>query len=235
MKLELSAQEAFAQGGNRLCFVDPADGSRCIKVRRPDFTLADLRRKKGFPKTLLPLSHFDDNREEFQVISALQARHGEAVFELISRCYGFVETDLGPGLMLELVRDGDGRISQSLKAQIWHQGYTEECRQAVERFCQRWRDLQIPSRDLLLHNILVQKDAQGQIRRLVVIDGLGSPNIIPFQWLPAGLRSAKIERKLNNLHTRIEQLLEKKATGRHPGNHGMATAHAPHNNPDCKG
>lgn len=225
MILSLSSEQAFAQGGNRLCFVDPRDSSHAIKVRRPDFTLEDLRRKKGFPKTLLPLSHFDDNREEFEVISALQARHGEAVFRVISRCYGFVETDLGPGLVLELVRDGDGRISQSLKAQIWHQGYTPDCQRAVARFCEQWRALQIPSRDLLLHNLLVQKDASGHIQRIVAIDGLGSPNIIPFHWLPARLRSAKVERKLANLHDRIGQLLDKKARGLPPGNHGMATAH----------
>lgn len=234
MILTLSSAQAFAQGGNRLCFIDPEDSSRCIKVRRPDFTLEDLRRKKGFPKKLLPLSHFDDNREEYEVIHALRARHGETVFELIGRCYNFVETDLGPGLVLELVRDGDGRISQSLKAQIWHQGYTPDCRQAVERFCQRWRALQIPSRDLLLHNILVQKDEQGRIQRLVVIDGLGSPNIIPFYWLPARLRSAKVERKVANLHARIEQLLEKKIKGLPPGNHGMATAHVLNDKPDCR-
>lgn len=224
MTLILSTERPFAQGGNRLCFVHPHDAERCIKVRRPDFTLQDLRRKKGFPKALLPLSHFDDNREEFAVISALARHPGEAAFEHVSRCYGFEDTDLGPGLVLELVRDADGRISETLKAQIWFDGYTPDCREAVEAFCTRWRELQIPSRDLLLHNILVQRDARGRIRRLVVIDGLGSPNILPFTWLPATARQRKVERKIANLHLRIEQTLAKKARGEKPGKHGMATA-----------
>lgn len=230
MTLKLQTEQAFAQGGNRLCFEYPGDPSRCIKVRRPDFTLADLRRKKGFPKTLLPLSAFDDNQEEFDVISGLAKRQGKAVFDVISRCYGFEESDLGPGLVLELVRDADGRISQSLKAQIWFEGYSDECRAAVAAFCSRWLELQIPSRDLLLHNILVQKDSNGKIQRLVVIDGLGSPNIIPFNWLPGPLRHAKVERKVANLHQRINDLLAKKERGASPGNHGMATAHHSANN-----
>lgn len=224
MTLMLSTEKPFAQGGNRLCFVHPHDRYRCVKVRRPDFTLEDLRRKKGFPKSLLPLSRFDDNREEFEVISGLAREPGEAAFEHVSRCYGFEETDLGPGLVLELVRDADGEISQTLKAHIWFEGYTPDCRAAVERFCARWRELQIPSRDLLLHNILVQKDGHGHISRLVVIDGLGSANIIPFRWLPRTLRQAKAERKIANLHARIEQTLAKKARGEDPGKHGMATA-----------
>lgn len=221
----LANEQAFAQGGNRLCFVHPEHADRCIKVRRPDFTLEDLRRKKGFPKSLLPLHCFDDNREEFEVISGLIEQHGEPVFELISRCYGFEDSDLGPGLVLELVRDADGRISQTLKAQIWGDGYTPDCQAAVERFCRQWRNLQIPSRDLLLHNLLVQKDSDGKVQRIVAIDGLGSPNLIPFNRLPTFLRAAKVTRKLANLRQRIEQTLAKKARGEKPGYHGMATAH----------
>lgn len=230
MTLSLSSRAAFAKGGNRLCFVHPQYPDRCIKVRRPDFTLEDLRRKKGFPKSLLPLKYFDDNLEEYQVLSDLAERHGEAVFELLSRCYGFEETDLGPGLTLELIRDADGRISQTLKAQIWFEGFTPDCKAAVEDFCSRWQAMLIPSRDLLLHNLLVQKDASGKVFRILAIDGLGSPNIIPFTWLPAPLRAAKVGRKLTNLQQRIEQLLAKKARGEDPGYHGMATAHYIHEN-----
>lgn len=219
--LQLSQRESFAKGGNRLCFVHPDHHDRCVKVRRPDFTLADLRRKKGGLKRLLPLRYFDDNREEFDVITDLASRHGEALFEVISRCYGFEPTDMGPGLVLELVRDASGDISQTLKAHIWRQGYTDDCVEAVETFTRRWQELGIPSRDLLLHNILVQKGADGRIRRLVVIDGLGSPNIIPFYAMPAKSRQAKVRRKLDNLHQRIRQTLEKKARGEQPGLHGM--------------
>lgn len=225
MSLELTDDQFFAKGGNRLCFVHPKQSDHCIKVRRPDYTLEDMRRKKGFPKTLLPLSHFDDNREEHDVIEAIARHCGDEAFQHVSRCYGYVDTNYGKGLELELVRDADGRISQTLKAEIWHNDISASCQRAIEQFIDHWQALTIPSRDLLLHNILVQKDQAGEITRLVVVDGLGSPNIIPFWWLSKNARASKVARKLTNFRDRIQQLLDKKAQGVHPGNHGFATAH----------
>ncbi len=113
--LLLKDLKPFAQGGNRLCFVHPENPELCIKVRRPDFTLADRRRKKGFPKNLRPLKSFDDNREEFLVMNKLERFSGLEVFDHISRCFGFVDTDMGKGLVSELIRDENRSISETLK------------------------------------------------------------------------------------------------------------------------
>lgn len=220
MTVILSDQLPFAQGGNRLCFVHPERSDRCIKVRRPDFTLEDLRRKKGFPKNLRPLSWFDDNLEEERVMADISERIGEEAFEVISRCFGFENTDMGHGLTSELVRDGDGRISQTLKQTIWNDGYNEELRAAVERFGSRWINLGIPSRDLLVHNLLVQRDENRRIKRLVMIDGLGSSSAIPDQWLSHRMKSKRAARKVANLNERIQVLLEARSRGEFPGFHG---------------
>jgi len=156
MTLQLSSLTPFARGGNRLCFVHPTHADRVIKVRRPDFTLADLRRKKGFPKNLRPLSSFDDNREEFAVMQDIARRLGEPAFALVSHCYGFEDTDMGRGLVSELIRDGDGRIARTLKQHIWDHGYGAELQAAVQRFGEAWAQVGVPSRDLLVHNLVVQ-------------------------------------------------------------------------------
>ncbi|AFT71922.1 hypothetical protein B5T_03658 [Alloalcanivorax dieselolei B5] len=221
MAVTLSSQAPFARGGNRLCFVDPTDSGRCIKVRRPDFTVADRRRKKGFPKTLLPLSRFDDNREERQVMVALQRRYGEPLYRHVSRCFGFVRTDMGPGLVSELIRDDDGGVAQTLKKTLWDEGMTEACRQAVEALAGFWLAMRMPSRDLLLHNIVVQRAGDGGIRRLVVIDGLGSTGLIPMLLLPVALQRGKTQRKVANLHQRIQALLAQRGQPDFPGYHGL--------------
>ena len=221
MTIQLAAEKPFAQGGNRLCFVHPGDDALCIKVRRPDFTLADRRRKKGFPKNLKPLSSFDDNREEARVMTSLQKRYGELVFRHVSRCYGFVDTDMGRGLVSELVRDGNGAISQTLKKVIWDAGFTEECRRAVEVLVQFWKNNLVPSRHLLLHNIVVQRDNQGVIQRLVVIDGLGSSGLLPMRFLPRKLQRKKIEKKIAVMYARIETLLGQRHQDSFPGYHGL--------------
>lgn len=219
MTLLLSRLKPFAQGGNRLCFVHPDNPLRCIKVRRPDFTLEDRRRKKGFPKNLRPLSSFDDNMEEYKVMDMLLRCYGETVFEQVSRCHGFVDTDMGKGLVSELIRNGNGRISQTLKKYIWDYGLTPEIKYATEQLGDFWRKWKIPSRDLLLHNIVVQSD-DSRISRLVVIDGLGSQGILPLRWLPEGVQARKVERKIHNLWKRIDLLLEQRGGQTFPGYHG---------------
>lgn len=221
MTIRLSTLSPFAQGGNRLCFMHPEYSDRCIKVRRPDFTLEDLRRKKGFPKNLRPLSSFDDNREESLVMTQIAKHIGEDVFELVSRCYGFEETDMGNGLTSELILNADGRISKTLKQHLWDEGYTNELQCAVQMFGNRWTELGIPSRDLLVHNIVVQSNQDMSIKRLVVIDGLGSPNLLPFYWMTRSSQQARAKRKVENLAERIQELLKARKQGKFPGTHGL--------------
>ena len=78
MTLVLTDHNPFAQGGNRLCFVHPEDSLRCIKVRRPDFTLEDRRREKGFPKNLKPLSSFEAVETRDSAVDHGGSRQGEA-------------------------------------------------------------------------------------------------------------------------------------------------------------
>lgn len=218
--ISLSKRQPFARGGNRLCFVHPDDNDRCIKVRRPDFSLEDRRRKKGFPKNLKPLSSFDDNREEWSVMQTLHHHLGDKVYQCVSRCFGFLDTDMGKGLSSELIRNGDGAIAQTLKKELWDTGFTPELRAAVENFVAHWRHIGVPSRDLLLHNLVVQR--QGDvIRRIVVIDGLGSSGLIPFFWLPVKIRQRKIARKVDNLYQRIDKLLGQRGQKDFPGYHGL--------------
>jgi len=221
MTLHLKALSPFARGGNRLCFVHPEHPDRCIKVRRPDFTLADLRRTKGFPKNLRPLSWFDDNLEELKVMEDIAARLGEPAFALVSRCFGFEETDMGLGLTSELIRDGDGRIARTLKQHIWDNGYSNDLKTAVQRFGEAWAALGVPSRDLLVHNLVVQFESDGSIRRLVAIDGLGSASAIPDRWLPRSALLARSARKVANLHERIANLMAARARNEFPGTHGL--------------
>lgn len=221
MILQLAGQTPFAKGGNRLCFVHPLEPGRCIKVRRPDFSLEDCRRKKGFPRNLRPLSAFDDNLEEYRVVSNLEQSRGEEVYKHIFRCYGFVETDMGKGLETELVRDESGAISWSLKQYIWEEGYTGACRDAVRQLGRFWEELRIPSRDLLTHNIVVQQDSGENIKRLVVIDGLGSSAMVPFHWLPQTFQRQKIRKRVRRLEERIQEFVRNCENGKKPSTMGM--------------
>lgn len=204
--LSLQHQPPFARGGHRLCFEHPLDRQRCIKVRRPDYPLQALRRSKGFPRNLKPLSAFDDNAEEYRVLTGFAQRLGEPVWHHVSRCHGFVDTDLGPGLVSELIRNPDGAIAPTLKWYLWQRGPEEDLMQASQALIRCWRELRVPSRELLLHNIVVQSNAAGRVQRLVVIDGLGSPLLLPFHWLPPGRQKARVERVIARFRQRLQDL-----------------------------
>ncbi|MEH6578321.1 MAG: YrbL family protein [Amphritea sp.] len=214
-----AVEQAFSQGGNRLCFVDPGDNRRCIKVPRHDRTPEIKRAKKRGLAKLKPLTSFDDNHEEFLVFQRIARLVGDEAFELLPRCYGYFETEYGPGLCSELIRDDDGQISMSLKQYLWLYGYTDELKLVVEQFRQRWQVLAIPSRNLLLHNIVVQMVSE-KISRLVVIDGLGWPDLIPFAYYCKSMARRKAARKASRLNGAIEKLLTIKATDGEWGYHG---------------
>ena len=221
MTLQLKPLEPFARGGNRLCFVHPAFPDRVIKVRRPDFSLEERRRRKGFPKNLRPLSSFDDSAEENRVMHALDRQFGEPLYQHVSRCYGFEESDMGPGLVSELVRDASGHIAHTLKQYIWENDYDDNARAAVARFCAHWETLGVPSRDLLLHNLVAPRDVNGAITRLVVIDGMGSAGLIPPRFLPIFYLRYQARRKIADLHQRIVLLQSQRGQDRFPGYHGL--------------
>lgn len=221
MTVILSTEAPFARGGNRLCFVHPDFPDRVIKVRRPDFSLEKRRQRKGFPKNLRPLSSFDDNLQEYREMTELHRFYGEPLYDHVSRCYGFVDTDMGRGLASELIRDDNGKISHTLKQYIWDHGYDQNCRRAVESFAFDWEKLAVPSRDLLLHNLVAQRDETGTIIRLVIIDGIGNPSWVPLCLWPRSFRQSKARRKISNLHERIEFFLSQRGQETFPGYHGQ--------------
>ncbi|MAR90275.1 MAG: hypothetical protein CML06_05250 [Pseudomonadales bacterium] len=220
MSVRLKDQKPFAQGGNRLCFVQPTQPDRCIKVRRPDFSLEALRASKGFPKNLRPLASFDDNLEERRVMGQLDRRLGADIYAHVSHCYGMVDTDLGPGLVSELIRDSAGPIALSLKQMLWERGLTDDLQQALDDFCSFWERSCIPSRQLLPHNIVAPRDQQGNVQRLVVIDGLGESTLLPLHWLPTRWQQRRCRNKTGQLRARVDRFLAELKAGKVPSNMG---------------
>ncbi len=219
-EIKLANLTPFANGGNRLCFIHPDDSRLCIKVARPGFSPAEKRSRKKFPKNLKPLRSFDDSQIEHDVLIDIQNNLGDAVLEFIPKSYGMIETDMGPGIVTNLVIDDEGKISVTLLQYLWEKGLTGPIQKSLDHFYQNWQSLVIPSRDLLLHNIVVEQKQNGECR-LMVIDGLGWSDMIPLAKISKKLAYKKAGRKIRNMQQRIESLLEDKSSGRSWGIHGM--------------
>ena len=215
--------QAFTQGGNRLCFIYPNSVDVCVKVARPDRTPLIKRQQKKFPKNYKPLHYFDENHTESVEMEKINRYIGDHAFELMPKYYGMVDTNHGQGLCSELIIDSDNKISLSLKQYLWLHGLTDELNEVLALFKQRWSALGMPSKDLLLHNIVVQQvvvDGVQQIKRLVVIDGLGWAGFSFVLYNIPALARSKAARKAAKLDAAIAELLQKKATNADWGYHG---------------
>lgn len=214
--IDLLPEQAFARGGNRLCFVDPRDMARCIKVQLPDRSPTYKRSKASFLKRLRPLGYYDDNLRELSTYQRLESFLGEDDWLHLPKCYGMVETSLGAGIVTDLVRDFDGSISGCLKTKLRESGNDPEFRSAVKQFEAFLIQTGFPTRDLLLHNLVAQNlDAAGNFK-IVVIDGFGSADILPFVYWSKVLARRKVIRKIERFHGKIEEFVVKYSIPYHP-------------------
>ena len=115
--LSLQGLVPFGTGGRRLCFTHPLDKTKCVKVLRQD----DKRTIRVAKRRIVPAwfhRTYDNNLHEKYVLDNLYRAIGPEIKEHLPLSYGMTTTDLGPGLVLDLVRDIDGKISRSLRELI---------------------------------------------------------------------------------------------------------------------
>lgn len=152
--LTLAGLEPFAKGGKRHCYVHPANSSLCIKVAaRPDGRDCHAQQKLDLKDHAL-----------------LKKRGREAVFERIPEIAGVVETDLGPGIVMQIYRDANGRISRKLADVIQERGLAPALIRAVDELKEWQRKQRLLTRDTGPHNVLAVRLGDDDWR-LVIIEG----------------------------------------------------------------
>lgn len=198
--LELNDDLIFAEGGRRFCFVHPSDPNRCVK------TLSEngdpLKRKKVavWYKKLRPLSMFDDNLRELKSFQDLEKK-GEAVWRYFPRCYGIKKTSRGDGIVTDLIRDADGQISQTVRQYVKARGKTRELMVALDGFFVFLQTQRLVTRDILDHNLVIQVRKEGVVR-VVMIDGFGSSEVLPFSRWFKTVGQRKVARKIARCRAR---------------------------------
>jgi len=199
--LILGDTSPFARGGRRLCYVHPRDPSRCVKVLRTD----DERFIKT-GRTLVPgflRNEYDNNEDERRTLTALQRRLGDA-YRHLPRCEGYVETDLGKGLVLELVRDDDGQISRSVREALLSGTPLEELRGAYEEMTAHFIAHGVVTRAILDHNLTAQRTGGGW--RMTLIDGFGDSTLIPLRSFIPAMRHSTARKQARRGWERLESV-----------------------------
>lgn len=203
--LKLAGREPFAIGGTRRCYVHPEDEQLCVKVLRADRTAAmRLQAAQGWRK-LKGRRGFDDQRKELKAYRTLE-RRGMGDWTHVPRCFGAVETDMGVGIVTALHRDWNGAFPPNLEQLLPKAGLSSPLAEAIAEF-KAWlrRDLFL-SRDLLPHNIIAVATAKERFC-LVIVDGIGNSELVPFSsWFDVCARR-KVERKIRKFDYRVRILL----------------------------
>jgi len=152
--LVLSGSEPFARGGKRHCYVHPADPALCVKVA------ARSGGRDCHAQQKLDLEDY----------ALLKEQGREAVFERIPKIAGVVDTDLGPGIVMEVCRDADGQISRKLADVIRERGLTPALNRAIDDLKQWQREQSLLTRDTGPHNVLAVHRGDDDWK-LVIVEG----------------------------------------------------------------
>lgn len=193
LMIELRHTRPLFVGGTRYCFQHPQHRDQCIKVLRPDRTGAARKLLRKDIKRWLPARFLDDQRKEIVAYKALLVGATERLWRYVPRYYGTVDTDMGIGIVTQLMRNSDGTWPENLRT-LLPQGACIELRDGLDEFLSAVVELRILSRDLLAHNIIaVREDNQ---YRVMVVDGIGNAELIPVSsWLD-GFARRKTQRKV---------------------------------------
>ena len=182
--------EPIGQGRERACYVHPEDPRLAVKIplgETSQQTQRDLRFYARLRKR-----------------NAVHNKH-------IPGFHGVVDTNLGRGIVVDLIRDYDGQISRPLN---WYlaQGFPiEEFEPLLEEMIESFLESRIIfNHDLTIGNLLWQKRSMSR-GRMVAIDGLG--DVVAIAWLDAfaPLARRKIRRRWNRFLERLYRTREVRA------------------------
>ena len=152
--LVLSGIEPFAKGGKRHCYVHPANSALCVKVAaRADGEDCHAQQ-----------------RLDLEDYALLKKRGRESVFERIPEIAGVVDTDLGPGIVMQLYRDANGRISRKLAEVVRERGLTPNLIREIDDLKQWQREQRLLTWDTGPHNVLAVSLGDDDWK-LVIIEG----------------------------------------------------------------
>jgi serine/threonine protein kinase len=186
--IQLSDDLIIGTGRDRICYEHPTIKEQCIKTS---------------------ISSHKQSRREVQYFSFLTKRNVN--LSHISVFLGNVQTSQGIGFCFELVRNVDGEISFTLRESLEKQIVSlKEIQPKLEDLKKYLMSNGICIRDISPSNIICQNTTEGI--NLIVIDGIGNPNINPLTIrLPRLIDSAisKAWKSLDKKLARVEKTLHR--------------------------
>ncbi|MCT7505803.1 PhoP regulatory network YrbL family protein [Aliarcobacter cryaerophilus] len=153
--VELKKELLLGDGGERLVFIHPDDNNKVIKVLQPGIKM-----------------HNFQNELEFKYYDFLTKKNRD--FSNITKCFGYIDTNLGKGLVFERVLDFDGQDSKFLRNclndNIFSEAQEKEILEDLKTYLFKNEILFI---DCSSHNVFCKKISEDKYT-LIIYDGLGA-------------------------------------------------------------
>jgi len=185
----LKKEDFFSSGSERDCYRLPGYKSLCVKIQHG---------REG---------RFGQNVQEFRYYKRLVKRGID--WSRITRCYGWVNTSLGKGLVFELVCDANGMPSATFQQYIQMNGFSDEINQELKSLKKYLLANNIVLCDLKTSNILCQVIEGRPYLRLV--DGVGNRDYVKLGNWSYFWGRKKIERHWERFERRLEKLFPNRA------------------------
>ena len=151
--------EPIGTGRERACYIHPEDPRLAIKMPMGEVSVQTQRDLKFYRKL---------------------KKRGIKGIPHLPDFHGLCETNLGRGIVVDLIRNYDGEISRPLNWYLAQGVPIEEFEQYLEELKQSFlRNLIIFNHDMVIGNLLFQKPSS-RTAQLVVIDGLG--DVVAIDW-----------------------------------------------------
>lgn len=202
--LRLRDVEPVARGRMRLVFRHPLDASQLIKVIRPE--AIEERWGAGQPwykKRRRFRQYISYIRECEEYIAGCARHHGGVPFA--QKITGFVETDLGLGLVVQAALDHEGNLAPTLAQLVFENRFDETIRAEFEIFTRRLIESDLIVADLKPANVVRAHSAELG-HHFVMIDGLGISTIVPFKAFCPALNRLSKRGRVRGLWSRIERI-----------------------------
>ena len=204
-RLPLSSLQEVARGVECSVYEHPADSRLLIKVAQP---VGD--RDPLFRRLHTRFGKFRPLLNELEEFLALQIR-APGDLDLIERIIGVAETDRGPGLVVEALRDRAGQLAPTLRA-LATGGLTDGMRRELDGFIARLLASDIVVHDTKASNIVYAHDATSDSGRFVLVDGIGNRPDIPLDSFSRRLSRYNKARRIERLRAEVAKLARRKKT-----------------------
>lgn len=152
--IKLDEKDFLARGGERNCYIHPHDDNKVIKVVH--------RNEK----------HNEQNKLEYKYYNFLEKNNKP--FEHLTKCFGFINSNFGLGLVYERVKDYNGIPSKSFKIFLENKFFDlEEEKSLIDELKEYLFKNDILFIDVDLSNVFCKQISENRYK-LIIIDGLGA-------------------------------------------------------------